>query len=94
MSHEHAIALRIGPDLDGIAVGYDGTRLSFIAPKAFPPGQPLQLTLLAEGRAPLALSVRSLGSKRRADQSFDVQARLVSLARTARASLEQAFAAS
>lgn len=91
MSTEHAIALRIGPDLEAVAVGYDGTRLSFIAPKAFPPGQPLQLTLLAEGREPLALSVRSLGSKRRADQRFDVQARLVSLARSAREALGLVF---
>jgi hypothetical protein len=92
MQTEHAIALRIGADLDGIAVGYDGNRLRFIAPKAFPPGQPLQLTLLRTGAEPLSLNVRSLGSKRRDDQRFDVQARLVSLGRAARDALAQAFA--
>jgi hypothetical protein len=88
----HTIPLRIGNDLNGTAVAYDGARLSFVAPKAFPPGQPLQLSLTLDA-GELALQARSLGSKRRDDQRFDVQARLVSVNRTTREALQRAFSA-
>ena len=84
--------MRIGQDVEGFAVAYDGARLSFVAPKAFPPGQPLQFVLMvADGE--LALQARSIGSKRREDERFDVQARLVSVNRQARERLERAFGA-
>jgi hypothetical protein len=86
------IPLRVGTDLAGVAVGYDGARLQFVVPKAFPPGQPLQLTLLPTDEPALLLAARSVGSKRRSDGAFDVQARLVSLDRAARERLAQLFA--
>jgi hypothetical protein len=85
------IALRIGAELSGSALSFDGTRLQFVAPKAFPPGQPLQLTLLRDGAEPLSLSVRSVGSKRRDDGLFHVQARMISLSRETREALIRAF---
>ena len=90
MASERTIALRIGVDVEGVAVACDGARLSFVAPKAYPPGQPLQLVLSLED-GELAVQARSIGSKRREDQRFDVQVRLVSVNREARERLERAF---
>ena len=88
---QNATPLRIGHELEGEAVAYDGARLQFVVPKAFPPGQPIEVTLLLSDSETLTLQLRSLGSKRRDDARFDVQARLVSLSRPARAALERAF---
>jgi hypothetical protein len=85
------LALRISPELEALAVDYDGTRLHFVASQAFPPGKPLSMILHSEDTA-LSLEARSLGSKNRQDGQFDVQARLINLARNTRTALERAFA--
>jgi hypothetical protein len=84
-------SLRIAEALSGTAISWDGTKLRFVAPNAFPPGQPLELTLWPDSAEALSISARSLGSKRREDQQFDVQVRLVSLSRNAREILARAF---
>jgi hypothetical protein len=85
------LPLRVHPELDAFATAYDGARLHFIAPQAFPPGKPLQMTLQPTAADALPLEARSIGSKRRGDGQFDVQARLINLDRGTRGALEQAF---
>jgi hypothetical protein len=84
------IPLRIG-ELIGEALHSDAVTMTFTAPKAFPPGQPLQLVLWPDTPDALALALRSIGSKRRDDTTFEVRARLINLARTARERLLEAF---
>jgi len=85
------LSLRIGADLDGVAVSCDAALIVFLSPKAFPPGQPLQLTLAPDSTQPLAIQARSIGSKLQADQRFEVRARLVNLSREARQRLLATF---
>jgi hypothetical protein len=87
------IPLHIADGVAGYALGCDAGRLRFVAPKSFPPGQPLALTLQPNAAAPLALNARCVGSKRREDGLFDVQARLINLDRATREALAEAFAA-
>jgi hypothetical protein len=75
-----------------LAVGYADNVLHLICEAAFPPGKPLSLQLQLDGQA-LALQGKSAGSKRRADQRYDVKLRLFSLRRDERGRLEQAFPA-
>ena len=93
MATDREIPVRVGSDLEGVTRSFDGARarLQFVVAKAFPPGQPLQLTLLPPDGQVVSLQARSLGSKRRDDQRFDVQARLVSVSRATREALERAF---
>lgn len=78
------LPLRIGSDLDGAAVSCSGEVFAFLSPKAFPPGQPLQLIVFPESEQALPLQARCIGSKLQADQRFEVRARLINLSRTAR----------
>jgi hypothetical protein len=87
----HAIPLKIAPDVEGIAVASDAVTLQLVAAKSFPPGQPLQLTLMVEGQEPLPLAARSIGSKRRTDEQFDVRVRLINLDRVTRETLTRVF---
>ncbi|HEX4352933.1 MAG TPA: hypothetical protein VHZ95_08470 [Polyangiales bacterium] len=80
--------------IEGCAVGCEGARLHFVSPRAFPPGQPLSLSLLRNEATPLPLAARCLGSKRRDDGSFDVSARLINLGRVTKAALADAFSVS
>ena len=85
------IPLRIG-ELQGVALHSDAVTMTFTAPKAFPPGQPLQLVLWPDTPEALALALRAIGSKRRGDDgTFEVRARLINLARPAREKLLEAF---
>jgi hypothetical protein len=88
----NAIPLRIDPDVQALAVASDTVTLQLIAPRAYPPGQPLQLTLLPDGQPPVSLAARSIGSKRRTDEQFDVRVRLINLGRGAREALARSFA--
>jgi len=83
--------LRIDNEHDGVATGCDATIIVFLAPKAFPPGQPLTLALWPGHERALSLAARSIGSKRLPDQRFEVRARLVNLSRDARLRLLDAF---
>jgi hypothetical protein len=88
---ELGVALRIGSDETGMALGWDGSTLQLTAAKAHPPGQPLELVLWPERANPLKLGARSLGSRRRSDDAFDVRVRLVNLSRESREQLAQAL---
>jgi len=85
------LPLRIGTELNGAAVGCGPEVITFLAPKAFPPGQPLELTLFPDADNALKLQARSIGSKLQADQRFEVRARLINLSRNAREQLNAAF---
>jgi hypothetical protein len=85
------LPLRIGADLLGAAVGCGPEIITFLSPKAFPPGQPLELTLFPDAENALDLKARSIGSKLQADQRFEVRARLINLSRAARQQLNAAF---
>jgi hypothetical protein len=87
------IPLHIADGLAGHAIGCDAGRLRFVSPKSFPPGQPLALTLQPSAAAPLPLTARCVGSKRRDDGLFDVRARLINLDRATREALAEAFTA-
>ena len=87
---ELEIPLRTGA-LDGTALHSDAVTLVFCVPKAFPPGQPIELVLWPDTLEALPLQARSIGSKLRADQQFEVRARLINLARGARERLLQTF---
>lgn len=83
--------LRIDNQHPGVAVSCDANIIVFHAPKAFPPGQPVSLTLWPDHDRALALSARSIGSKLLPDQRFEVRARLINLSRSAREHLLAAF---
>jgi hypothetical protein len=86
--------LRIDNQHEGVAISCDATIIVFHAPKAFPPGQPLALTLWPNHERALPLSARSIGSKLLPDQRFEVRARLINLSRPAREHLIVAFGTS
>lgn len=69
---------------------FDGKWLTLSAPRAWAPGSPMKLAAVLDGKTH-ALDLRSLGSRRGADGSFTVKARLVSLTRESRAALEAAL---
>lgn len=85
--------LRIGGELDAAAVSCGAELFVFLSPKAFPPGQPLELTLFPESENALVLQARCIGSKRQPDQRFEVRARLINLSRAARLQLAETFGA-
>jgi hypothetical protein len=92
MAETQRIPIRIGGTFAGVAVSSDANLLHFHAPKAFPPGQPLDVTLWPDTPQAFTVQVRSIGSRLRDDQTtFDVRARLVNLAREARTQLLEAF---
>jgi hypothetical protein len=91
MSEPQELPLRIGAELRGAAVSCNGEVFVFLSPKAFPPGQPLELTLSPDSDSPLLLQARSIGSKLQADQRFAVRARLINLSRVAKQQLAAAF---
>lgn len=88
---ELELPLRIGADLDAVAISCDGIQITCLSPKAFPPGQPLELSLFPGTEQALTLQVRCIGSKLRADQRFELRARLINLSRAARQRLQTAF---
>jgi len=83
--------LRIDNAHEAVAVSCDASIIVFHAPKAFPPGQPVALSLWPARDKPLSLQARSIGSKLLPDQRFEVRARLVNLSRQAREELLAAF---
>ena len=85
------LPLAIGTDLSAAAVSCKGEVFVMLSPKAFPPGQPLDLTLYPGSDRELKLQVRCIGSKLQPDQRFEVRARLINLSRSARERLTEAF---
>jgi len=94
MTETHSVPIRIGGTLAGIAVSSDANVLCFHAPKAFPPGQPVEVTLWPDTPQAFTVQARSIGSRLQDDQTFEVRARLVNLAREARSRLLEAFSSS
>jgi len=67
----------------GEVMGLEGERMLVVSPRAFAPGAPLRLVLhLPDGE--LAVEGRTVGSRRRPDQAFDVRLRLVNVKRADR----------
>ena len=86
------LPLRIGAELSGAAVSCSAELFTFLSPKAFPPGQPLELTLFPGTEDAVTLQARCIGSKLQADQRFEVRARLINLSRGVRQRLHAIFA--
>jgi len=85
------LPLRIGAELSAAAVSCGPEIFTFLSPKAFPPGQPLELTLFPDTENAIKLQARCIGSKLQADQRFEVRARMINLSRSARQQLNAAF---
>jgi hypothetical protein len=83
--------LRIDDQHSGEAISCDASSIVFRTDKAYPPGQPVALSLWPDHATPLALAARSIGSKRMSDDRYEVRARLVNLSRHARQRLLDAF---
>lgn len=78
------IRLESGEDCEGLS--FDGKLFRFAGPRAFAPGAPLRLLVeLVDGSR--ALEGRSLGSKLREDQRYEVRMRFVNLRRELREAL-------
>lgn len=80
-----SVPLKAG-EASGEALRFEGGVLHVVLDRAFAPGKPtdLQLTL---GGDTLSLRGKSLGSKRREDDRFDVRLRMLSLRKGERAAL-------
>lgn len=88
---KHEIPVQISPALVGVAVSSDATNLLFYAPKAFPPGQPIDVTFWPDTDQAFTVQARSIGSRLCEDQRFEVRTRLVNLSREKRTKLLDAF---
>lgn len=70
-------------------VAFDGKLFTFVSPRAFAPGQPLVVEVeLGVGHT---LDLKSIGSKKRDDGSFEVRARASTLTKATREALASAF---
>ena len=78
------------PGGDGEALGFAGKMLVCALPRAFAPGAPIELSVVA-GEEALALRGKSIGSRRREDGRFEVRMRLVNLRREHREALTRAL---
>lgn len=76
----------------GQALSLAGEVLSLHLDRPFAPGAPIDLSLYAGEGAPALLRVKTIDSKRRADGSFDVRTRAVSIPREIRSRLEASLA--
>lgn len=68
---------------------YDGKLFRLVSARAFAPGQPLVVE--AALGSSVTLELKSVGSVRRPDGSFEVRARASTLSRQARSALVAAF---
>jgi hypothetical protein len=87
------LSVTIQGEHEGSLLAREGMLLTLASPKAYPPGQPLKLSLRLPG-GPLALEGRSLGSKKREDSSYELRLRLLNLRRETREALEHAVPSS
>lgn len=71
-------------------IAFDGRHFRFASPRAFAPGQPLNVVV--EVGSGFSLELKSLGSARQADGKFEVRARATTLSRPAREALLAGFA--
>jgi hypothetical protein len=78
---------RFDGEVQGASEAYVGGLLILVLVRPYAPGAPLQFTL-GDVDAPLALTGRSAGSKRREDGRYTVRVRLTNLRRAERETLE------
>lgn len=81
-----SVAIRVGDDAQGETVGFDGENLAILSTRAFAPGAPLVIEVLAPAGT-LVVEGKSRGSKRQADGRFAVRVRTTSLRRETREAL-------
>ncbi len=81
--------IRLGEDA-GEAVRFEGEVLSLILPRAFAPGAPIEFVAELDGES-VELGGKTVGSKRREDDRFDVRVRMTNLRRTHRERLREAL---
>lgn len=82
-------AVRVAEGGQGEAISFSGEVLQIVIERAYAPGAPVSLEL-AHATGPIALTGKTIGSKRREDGRFDVRLRLVSLRREDRERLRGA----
>ena len=90
MAERTPVALRFGEALHGEGVAFEGNLLHAISPVAFAPGRPLEIEADVSG-SHFSFRAKSLGSKRRPDERFDVRLRPVNLRREQKQALLQAL---
>ena len=86
-----SLPVTLGDGTAAEALCFSNGQITVRAPGAFAPGQPMDFNVQLESG--LSLKGRCGGSKRQADGSFVVRARLVNLTRVARETLEAALPA-
>ena len=83
-----ARTLALPDGLEGRMLEFVGEILTFEAPRAYAPGQPLTFGV-DHPEGPIGLSGKTIGSKRIDERRFEVRVRLVSLRRRDRERLAQ-----
>ena len=85
------VQFRVSTGEQGTVRDFTEPVITLLSPKAFSPGQPLALTLIADDTQ-IALQVKTIGSKREElDDRYIVRVRVVNLRRTDRNLLQTWF---
>ncbi|MDH5676873.1 MAG: PilZ domain-containing protein [Myxococcales bacterium] len=82
-----SVGVVFGDGERGFAESYKSGMLVAVGPRAYAPGQPLEMQLSGEGLE-LQLQGKSVGSRRREDGDFEVRIRVLNLRREQRQALE------
>jgi hypothetical protein len=85
-----AVYFKISTGEQGTVRDFEEPLMTLLSPKAFAPGQPLALTLIADD-SQLVLQGKTIGSKREPDDRYVVRVRVVNLRRTDRNLLQTLF---
>lgn len=86
-----SVAVELGDGGRGEALRFEREVLELVLPRVFAPGAPFSLSVELPGGA-VALSAKTIGSKRLDDGRFDVRVRLTNLRRSERERLVAALA--
>jgi hypothetical protein len=78
---------RFDGEPDGATEAFAGGVLTLVLPRAYAPGAPMRFTVEGPG-GPVALTGKTMGSRRRDDGRFTVRVRLTNLRRAERDALE------
>lgn len=84
------IRFSISTGEEGTVRDFEDPVMTLLSPKAFSPGQPLELTLIA-GDTRLVLQGKTIGSKRELDDGYIVRVKAVNLRRIERNLLQTLF---
>lgn len=85
-----AVHFRVSTGEQGTVSDFEEPVMTLLSRKAFSPGQPLALTLVA-GDTRLVLQGKTIGSKRYLDDRYLVRVRVVNLRRAERNLLQSLF---